>query len=189
MMRPMRRLMAAAAAMLLFASVPASAYGEPAPYFVKVSGPNRVVDCGSQVTLTTTVLNIATGTPIAEQFVNWKVEGSSGDRLSSRRSTTDKKGRTSVTLSIAHTAGDRRVTATAAGIPGHRRVRVTCAVVVKHYASCTALTAVYPHGVGLPRAVDHTSGTPVTTFFRHRRLYLANSDKDRDGDGIACESR
>jgi len=43
--------------------------------------------------------------------------------------------------------------------------------------------------VGLPDAVDHTSGTPVTTFTRDKALYQANSGLDRDGDGIACEKK
>ncbi len=48
---------------------------------------------------------------------------------------------------------------------------------------------VYPHGGGLPGAVDHTSGTPVTTFVRSSALYAANSFSDRDNDGIACEKQ
>jgi hypothetical protein len=60
----------------------------------------------------------------------------------------------------------------------------------KHYRNCTALNKVYKHGVGRPNAVDHTSGSPkVTNFYRSRPLYRANKDKDRDGDGIACEKR
>ena len=59
------------------------------------------------------------------------------------------------------------------------------------YENCTELNGDYPHGVGLPGARDHSrSGTnPVTTFKASTRLYNANSDKDRDGDGIACEKR
>jgi len=43
--------------------------------------------------------------------------------------------------------------------------------------------------VGLPNAVDHTSGTPVTTFTRDKALYEANIDRDADSDGIACEKK
>jgi hypothetical protein len=46
---------------------------------------------------------------------------------------------------------------------------------------------VYPHGVGKRGAHDHTSGRPVTNFFRNNRLYAANTSLDRDRDGIACE--
>jgi hypothetical protein len=49
------------------------------------------------------------------------------------------------------------------------------------------LNAVYPHGVGLPLAVDRTSGRPVTNFGRSVGLYRANAGKDRDRDGISCE--
>jgi hypothetical protein len=61
------------------------------------------------------------------------------------------------------------------------------AVVVRHFANCTAMHRVYPHGVGRRGAHDHTSGTPVTNFFRNNALYNANSGSDRDHDGIACE--
>ena len=47
---------------------------------------------------------------------------------------------------------------------------------------------VYPHGVGRAHAHDHTSGRPVTNFYRNTALYTANSRSDRDKDGIACES-
>jgi len=57
----------------------------------------------------------------------------------------------------------------------------------KTYANCTALNKVYPHGVGLKNAHDHTSGTPVTNFARKPLVYKANKKSDRDGDGIACE--
>jgi excalibur calcium-binding domain-containing protein len=59
------------------------------------------------------------------------------------------------------------------------------------YASCAALHALYPHGVGLAYAKDRTSGTPVTNFVRNNRLYALvlsyNSALDNDHDGIACE--
>jgi hypothetical protein len=57
----------------------------------------------------------------------------------------------------------------------------------KTYKNCTALQRDYPHGVGLPKAKDKTSGTPVTSFKRSKPLYNANKGSDGDGDGIACE--
>ena len=57
------------------------------------------------------------------------------------------------------------------------------------FANCTALNKVYPHGVGLKGAHDHTSGTPVTNFARKPLVYRANKGSDRDKDGIACEKR
>src|SRR3954454_14452740 len=69
----------------------------------------------------------------------------------------------------------------------------------RHFSSCTAMNRVYPHGVGLFGAHDHTSGTPVTNFKRSGPLYWANNgprntstgeyDLDRDNDHIACEKR
>ncbi len=58
------------------------------------------------------------------------------------------------------------------------------------FANCTAMHAVYPHGVGLPGAVDHVRGStaPVTDFVRSTALYNANSGSDRDHDGVACEA-
>jgi hypothetical protein len=64
----------------------------------------------------------------------------------------------------------------------------------KHYANCTKLQKVYPHGVGKPGAKDKVSGRyrpgrSVTTFTKSTGLYNANKDKDRDGDGVACEKK
>ncbi|WP_295697848.1 excalibur calcium-binding domain-containing protein [Lapillicoccus sp.] len=57
------------------------------------------------------------------------------------------------------------------------------------FANCTELNAVYPHGVGMPGAVDHVSGGKpgVTNFAVNSAVYQTNSGSDRDGDGIACE--
>ena len=55
------------------------------------------------------------------------------------------------------------------------------------YSNCKSLNADYPHGVGKPGAVDSTSKTPVTTFTVDTDLYNANTARDRDNDGIACE--
>jgi Excalibur calcium-binding domain len=57
--------------------------------------------------------------------------------------------------------------------------------------NCTALHKRFPHGVGMLRAHDRTTGTPVTNFRRSTRLYRIamsyNRGLDRDKDGIACE--
>ncbi len=66
---------------------------------------------------------------------------------------------------------------------------VTAAPAAESFANCAEMHTKYPHGVGRPGAVDHTSGTPVTTFVQSQELYDANSDHDGDGDGIACEHR
>jgi hypothetical protein len=59
----------------------------------------------------------------------------------------------------------------------------------KDYRNCTALNRDYPHGVGRPDARDKTrnGSQRVTNFEANRPLYDANSESDRDGDGIACE--
>ncbi len=57
------------------------------------------------------------------------------------------------------------------------------------FRNCTALHVKFPHGVGLPGAVDHVRGStrPVTTFYRSAAIYQANKVLDADRDGIACE--
>ena len=63
------------------------------------------------------------------------------------------------------------------------------------WQNCTQVHSKYRHGVGKANAHDHTTGTPLTTFYRSTRLYNVamsyNSQRgynlDRDKDGIACE--
>lgn len=59
------------------------------------------------------------------------------------------------------------------------------------FANCTELHGQYPHGVGLPGAVDHVASgkSGVTTFVQDAALYNANSGLDRDGDSVACEKK
>jgi hypothetical protein len=63
---------------------------------------------------------------------------------------------------------------------------------VKHYANCKALNKAYPHGVGKPGAKDKVSGKyrpgrSVTTWTKNRAVYNANTARDGDKDGVACE--
>ena len=59
--------------------------------------------------------------------------------------------------------------------------------------NCTNLNRQWPHGVGRSNAVDRTTGTRVTNFYRNTAAYNAadshNGTLDRDNDGIACEKR
>lgn len=70
-------------------------------------------------------------------------------------------------------------------------VPAEAAAVPARWANCTTVNKRLPHGVGLARARDKTSGKPVTTFRRdsamYRRADAANSRLDGDNDGIACE--
>ena len=65
------------------------------------------------------------------------------------------------------------------------------AAVPAKWANCTVVNKRLPHGVGLAKARDKTSGTPVTNFRRDSALYrtamAANARLDGDKDGIACE--
>jgi hypothetical protein len=58
---------------------------------------------------------------------------------------------------------------------------------VTSYPNCDAMHVDYPHGVGRPGATDHTSGKPVTNFEVNEDVYNANTARDGDKDGIACE--
>jgi len=60
---------------------------------------------------------------------------------------------------------------------------------VSTFASCVALNAVYPHGVGRAGATDVVKGStkPVTNFTVNTDVYNANIQHDGDGDGVACE--
>ena len=73
--------------------------------------------------------------------------------------------------------------------PSRTVTRIVPLPAPRAYSNCAALNTVYPHGVGRPGAVDHTSGTPVTTFTRDAATYQLNTGRDRDKDAIACEKR
>lgn len=92
--------------------------------------------------------------------------------------------RTSSTVRAVLAAG----TTTASAVSPSRSItRIAPAPKPRTYANCVALNRVYPHGVGLPGAVDHTSGPRVTNFTRDAATYRLNPGRDRDKDGIACE--
>ena len=59
--------------------------------------------------------------------------------------------------------------------------------------NCTNLNRQWAHGVGKANAVDRTTGTRVTNFYRNTAAYNAaeghNGTLDADNDGIACEKR
>ena len=61
----------------------------------------------------------------------------------------------------------------------------------KKYRNCAALNKDYRHGVGRSGAVDTVRGKtkPVTNFTRNTSLYNANTGRDGDTDGVACEKR
>lgn len=65
----------------------------------------------------------------------------------------------------------------------------TPAAAATHFRNCIAMHVKYPHGVGKPGAIDHTTGKKVRTFKRSTLLYNANKSLDRDHDKIACEKR
>ncbi len=94
--------------------------------------------------------------------------------------------RSSSTVRVVLAAG---TTTRSAVSPSRAVTRVVPLPAPRVYANCAALNRVYPHGVGLPGAVDRTSGTRVTTFTRDAATYRLNTGRDRDKDKIACERR
>jgi hypothetical protein len=68
------------------------------------------------------------------------------------------------------------------------------ALAAKKYPNCKALNKVYPHGVGKPGAKDKVNGKyrpgrSVTTWTKNRAVYNANTARDGDKDGVACEKK
>jgi hypothetical protein len=94
--------------------------------------------------------------------------------------------RASSTVRVLLAAGS---TTRAAVSPSRAVTRVVPLPAPRKYMNCAALNKVYPHGVGLPGAVDRTSGSPVVDFTRDAATYRLNPARDRDKDRIACERR
>ena len=60
-------------------------------------------------------------------------------------------------------------------------------VVSKKFANCDALNKVYPGGVAKNKRVQNKGGATKFAPSVKPKVYRANSSKDRDKDGIACE--
>jgi hypothetical protein len=56
------------------------------------------------------------------------------------------------------------------------------------FKNCTAVNKVYPHGIAknfkVIKRADGLTGRPFVSF----KLYMANHTRDRDKDGVACET-
>lgn len=81
------------------------------------------------------------------------------------------------------------ITLTAGLLAGFAALPAQAATKPPVYKNCAALNKVYPHGVGKKGAKDHVSGKakPVTNFTVNNAVYNANTKRDADKDGIACE--
>lgn len=60
-------------------------------------------------------------------------------------------------------------------------------VLEKKYANCEALNKVYPGGVAKSSKIMNKGGATENIPVVKPKIYKANSSKDRDKDGIACE--
>lgn len=102
-----------AALTLLVGPAPSAVgYIEQAQVQVVLSGPN-VVRCNRAATISARVVSTQNGRPVRNQVVSWSLvqSQSGGDGLSASRTVTDRRGRTSVTLSFGLVAGPRTVRA------------------------------------------------------------------------------
>jgi hypothetical protein len=56
------------------------------------------------------------------------------------------------------------------------------------FPNCTAVNKVYRHGIAknfkVIKTADGLTGRPFVSF----KLYVANHTRDRDKDGVACET-
>ncbi|CAN5853318.1 hypothetical protein BH23CHL8_BH23CHL8_03490 [soil metagenome] len=116
----------AVSAMLFGGSLTTVGYIEQAQVQVILSGPN-VVRCNRAATIGARVVSTQNGRPVRNQVVNWRLvqSQSGGDGLSASRTVTDRRGRTSVTLSFGPVAGARTVRASAT--VSSRSITVRCA--------------------------------------------------------------
>ena len=85
----------------------------------------------------------------------------------------------------------RTAAALAVGVAVTMSMAAPAEAAAKKYSNCAKLNKDYKHGVGKPGAKDHVSGNskPVTNFTQNKTVYNANTGRDGDKDGIACEKR
>lgn len=60
-------------------------------------------------------------------------------------------------------------------------------VLDRKFANCAALNKVFPGGVAKNKKVRNKGGATKYAPSVKPKIYKANSSKDRDKDGIACE--
>jgi LPXTG-site transpeptidase (sortase) family protein len=121
----MAALMVAASIAMPAIAAPALGYVGQAPVQIGVSGPPGDVSCLDRTTLTATVVDTATGAPVAEQVVTWELSDpvSTGDALSGTSSVTDTQGQATIELSFGQETGPREVSASVTIVTTPIRVR------------------------------------------------------------------
>ncbi len=185
-MRRARLVALLAGASLAVASVmgPALGYIGQAPVQIGLIGPSGTVPCADDVTITATVVDTGTGSPIAEQIVTWELSDrvADDDALSVASSVTDAQGQASVRLSFGETSGTRVVSATVTIVTTPLQVR--CDVGLPQ----TALARPGDDGSesqALPANVD--PGVPVRTL-RIPRLGIRAPILEGDGAGVPLDA-
>jgi LPXTG-site transpeptidase (sortase) family protein len=127
MRRSIRALLAVLSAALLVLAGTGGGVGyiDQTDILVLLAGPRGVVKCDRSASVTATVVSSKSGKPIRNQAVSWRISQSQsvGDRLSGMRTITNRKGKTSVSLSFGPLAGARTVAASVAGVSPSISVR------------------------------------------------------------------
>jgi hypothetical protein len=93
----------------------------------------------------------------------------------------------STKASSSRTAAPRPTSARSTTAPAGPDPSTSSTSGATRYPNCGALNADFPHGVARSGGKDKTSGTPVTTFVVNDAVYAANTRRDFDKDGVACE--
>jgi LPXTG-site transpeptidase (sortase) family protein len=114
LVRTIRPILSLGLALLLLAGsgVASVGYVDQTQVQVVLSGPNTV-RCNRSATISARVVSTENGRPVRNQVVSWALtqSQSSGDGLSASSTITNRRGRTSVTLSFGPAAGARTVRA------------------------------------------------------------------------------
>lgn len=96
---------------------------------VTVGGPSGTLKCGVALTVSATVLEVESDSPIEGQSVAWTFTSSpsSKDKINSTPTTTNASGVATTTVTLACVAGNRTVTATADDISAGAVLSITSA--------------------------------------------------------------
>jgi len=182
----------ASAALLMLASAGSTVgYIQQRQTQVLLSGPS-VVRCDRGATIAARVVSTKSGKPIANQIVRWSIDSSSGgDGLSAASTISNRRGRTSVSLTFGPNAGSRTVRASIAG--GAPTLTVRCAGGLPRTSPLppAGATTADAAAVGLPDlAIRAASGALPAHAIRVDRLGIDLPLVEGDGvdvaDGVAA---
>lgn len=192
------KLKAGTAYTLTVQAINAAGEGAPASVVVTTAAPPPPVRSTARITLTparsvvpngVVTFSVVVSPPASGRtVVLQRRSGSSWVRVMAGK--TNAAGRADFKATIPRSTVYRAVASAAGHSTGATSKTVQVRVALpkaRRYASCRALNAAYPHGVGRSGAHDRTTGRRVTVFTVYVRAYQLNSALDYDHDGISCE--